>query len=1740
MAEGVRATHDSLRCALKEYITAQYLQRTPILLDALEGRLDQEGVLFREPYIESSPAYETVVDGISFASLPKWMKTFFVNLSQAGLGVYANPFRHQISALELSVAGRDLFVSTGTGSGKTECFLWPLMAKIVQEAHDSPRTWEKHGVRSIIMYPMNALVSDQISRLRRLLGDPGNLFVNLFRECVGHGARRPQFGMYTGRTPYPGPESRLWQDKALAKTLSRVLGKNGSSLYLEGLRKQGKIPAKDNLAVFIEHLAEGRHVTNPEDAELITRFEMQETSPDILITNYSMLEYLLFRPREKNIWDDTRTWLESSPENRLLFIIDEAHMYKGASGGEVALLLRRLFNKLGIQRERVQFILTTASMPNTCEEDRQAVREFAGKLSASNGDTFYYLTGEQMELPPAKIDIPAEHFTHFHVSDFVEDEGALDALNVFWHAFRAGPAFSSITESGVWLFEHLVEYRPFRELLRLCRGTATSLQELASEIFPNTDQENALNFVGIILAMATLAKKDEDSLFPVRAHMLFRGIQGLHACSNPQCPRSHKNGDLVLGEVFLSSRHATCPHCGSMVYDLYNDRRCGALFFKGYVVEDQFERRGRTYLWRLPGQWMEKELKEIHLYIAPDGYVAPKTTSKYKITPCYLDARNGFLHIGDDSLKGKPGIRKLYYCAGFENKGRPDLKTFHSCPHCERRLGVKQLTGFSTRGNISFFSLIRAQFEAQPPVPDRKGQTGLPNEGRKVLLFSDSRQGAAKLARDMSDASDSMAARQLFALAMRQMAIEKAPHTASELYGYFALVASQHNVRMFFGKDQQHFLKDRVTVKQRAERARALRLEMESAPPQMQFQFLKLFCGGYNTITDTAMAWIEPERCRLDEAIEDLEDKGIEVTKQDFKDLFNAWILDVCRDSMALGHQIRDKVREELLRPFHGCGLTDNWEFSKAIQSIMGWRKNDPDMKKWRDVFEHHFLSRGIIDTDRKYINLRQVSVGFDPDHKWFRCAHCSELTAFSLRNKCPTCGNSKLYVLEGREREAMEHWRRQMDAALAGAPIRVIDTEEHTAQLSYKDQRDAMWSRTEEYELRFQDIIEEEDSPVDILSSTTTMEVGIDIGSLVAVGLRNIPPLRENYQQRAGRAGRRGAALSTIVTFCENGPHDTLYFHDPSPMFRGDPRRPWIDTLSPRLLYRHLAMVSLQQYFEKNGIGGMDEFPAAEFVQSHIEPFSAFLNSWPLVRDGILLDSAAEVEDEEFRQNLCNALDQLSEKCRKHPEFYSSENSDAKPMSLLDALYEEGVIPTYSFPKNVVSVNIVDEDARLKYQVSRGLDIAISEYAPGRAIVVDKNTYQIGGLYSYNSEKHMNGQKKSWFNPARPFFEDHAYLKPIVRCSNCDWFGLASDGEKSCPFCGEKSLEEGRPMLRPWGFAPVNAKSTSISSLDESVSWAGQPLYSTLPSDRMESMEECAHLRIAVRPSQRIIMVNDGGSNGFIVCQDCGASVPALDKTFLKSTVNRPYILKFTSKGCPHADTILVDLGYDFITDMLVLECELDGNQLDTRRNSPWLERAAQSLSEALRLQVSQKLDIEFTELVSGYRIRDNGQGVCVDLYLYDSLSSGAGYSVGLAPRMSEILWDTQSFLSSCDCDDACQSCLKHYRNRHVHGLLDRFSALDLLRWGLTGKRAAALQPELQKNLIEPFLPVLEEEHLHVKRVGDELILISDEKQKKIEIYPAMWQQPNRKNVICISDAMMKHARPMALKIICMEFGIS
>lgn len=1742
MPDGANSVHKQLRTELENYIKSQYFGKSPILLSALNNQIDDEGLLYQRPFIESSPAYVTVQNGIEAASLEGWMKEYFLQLANAGIGVFASPFAHQISALEAATRGENLFVSTGTGSGKTECFMWPLLAKMAAEARNSKASWAKRGVRTIIMYPMNALVSDQVSRLRRMIGDPDNKFVRIFRNTCGTEVRRPQFGMYTGRTPYPGAQPSTAQDRKLEKTLARMSFPQSDSEkeFFNHLFKEGKIPAKTDMHQFLQGLHDSKHIPNDDDAELITRFEMQQFCPDILITNYSMLEYMLLRPREQRIWNDTREWLASNRENKLLFVIDEAHMYRGSSGGEVALLIRRLFHKLGINRSRVQFILTTASMPNKSQQDVDSVMKFANELTASDTATqFCYLTGEREVIDgQLKYDIPAEFLLNSDPGRFEDrDEVRLSALLSFWgqlDGFDSG--ITSLESVYNWMYENLVFYRPFHELIKYCRGNAVSLGELSSGIFPKLNPEDALKAVSVLLAIAPLAKNAKGSvLFPARMHMLFKGISGVYACTNTNCSCSHSEGGLALGEIYLSDGNLICPHCGSVVYELYNDRRCGALFFKGYVLEDDSGLHGNVYLWHYPGQLMDRRMKEIHLFIPTDNFELPAKQGKNAIRPCYLDVKSGFINFTDDSPAGKPWIRKLYYC-NYSAKGRPQIITFPTCPHCRHQLSTSQLTSFNTRGNQSFFNLIKAQFQLQPAVqgkdtdPDR-----FPNEGRKVLLFSDSRQRAAKLARDMSEASDISAARQLFAIAIKTMEEQAVEQPMNSLYDYFCLAAGQHHVQIFHAPERIKFAEDCIAALNNYNRCvkrgreYAPRFTIANAPTQMQEYLLRLFAGGYNTLYDSATSWIEPTDQALFDAVDALEENNVMVTDEEFIDFFNAWVLSICDMSTAIGHTISDTIRLKVRPNYGGYGLDKDWGFSKTIREIMEWQDGNKTEMAWKRVLKEEFLDSAQPDNGKLYIDLSRVKPRFDASHIWYKCEQCSELTPFTLKGKCPSCGSSHIHEMNSAEYEALGFWRKPVADALQGKPIRVIDTEEHTAQLSHKDQRDDLWSKTEQYELRFQDLIQDGEIPVDILSSTTTMEVGIDIGSLVAVGLRNIPPMRENYQQRAGRAGRRGSSLSTIVTFCEDGPHDTLYFNDPIPMFRGDPRKPWIDIRSEKLLQRHLAMVILQEFLSANHMS-LDTVSAAVFLDDFLENFKFFLVSYEINTNKLLLPDGIPFHYSVFKNDLQKALDTLKEKCQAHPELFGVEEGakEGEAKILLDSIYEEGIIPTYSFPKNVVSTYIPDSYGKILYEVDRGLDVAIGEYAPGRSIVVDKQTFQIGGFYYPGSER-RHGQS---LTPARAYTEDPNYVKSVIACPECGWFGLLEEKTKSCPFCGNIDLRITREMMRPWGFAPRNAESIPDVQLSEEYTAVQQPLYSTLPeAEEMKLVPGCKNIRLASRTNQRIIMLNKGiDDKGFMVCKDCGAAMPGDDVSVLND-INRPYKSKYARSRCRHSNCFNVNLGYDFITDMLVLELAIDDRIIDVRRNdNPWLNRAAQSLAEALRLVASKKLDVEFTELVTGYRLRTGSEVSYVDIYLYDSLSSGAGYAVSVADAIAELLADMKGLLSSCNCGSACSKCLKHYRNQYVHGMLDRFAALQLLEWGVDGIKASPIKPETQIEMITPLVNILNQSGCEITSDG-EIIATGRRNTKKVVVYPAMWVEPQATDTIFVSDAYIKYAKPYAVQ---------
>ena len=406
-------TIQQMQGALQDYIEATYHVGHPTLVAQRQEILRTPGVIHQRPYLESTPRYKT---GTAFRVLgldPAALEIFgAVSEADGELRrlIYEPPYEHQAVSTRLSlVDGRSLVVMTGTGSGKTECFLLPILGKLASEAHRKRQAFgETPAVRAMVLYPMNALVNDQLGRLRLLFADQ-----RISDKFIKWSGRPARFARYTSRTLYPGVRDPRRDQTRLApirdyyiSNLEIARDPNSpqqatAKALVRELQERGKWPAKPDLIAWYGQRGQRwqdsktgefkRGVTLPEDPELITRHEVQTAPPDILVTNYSMLEYMMMRPLERPIFDYTRDWLRANPEESFLLVVDEAHLYRGAAGTEVALLMRRLCTRLGIPPERLQVICTSASM-----QDPDYALEFAAQLTGKESGDFSKVEGEPL------------------------------------------------------------------------------------------------------------------------------------------------------------------------------------------------------------------------------------------------------------------------------------------------------------------------------------------------------------------------------------------------------------------------------------------------------------------------------------------------------------------------------------------------------------------------------------------------------------------------------------------------------------------------------------------------------------------------------------------------------------------------------------------------------------------------------------------------------------------------------------------------------------------------------------------------------------------------------------------------------------------------------------------------------------------------------------------------------------------------------------------------------------------------------------------------------------------------------------------------------------------------------------------------------------------------------------------------------------------------------------------------
>ena len=388
-------------------------------------------------------------------------------------------------------------------------------------------------------------------------------------------------------------------------------------------------------------------------------------------------------------------------------------------------------------------------------------------------------------------------------------------------------------------------------------------------------------------------------------------------------------------------------------------------------------------------------------------------------------------------------------------------------------------------------------------------------------------------------------------------------------------------------------------------------------------------------------------------------------------------------------------------------------------------------------------------------------------------------------------------------------------------------------------------------------------------------------------------------------------------------------------------------------------------------------------------------------------------------------------------------------------------------------------------------------------------------------------------------YFNDPKYYSELYLCSDpyCGWTSTERPKDDVCPFC-HSQLASPKKMLKPWGFAPLNHTNIPEAWAEVEYSYAEEPCYFAEPTQHDMKDISCAHLKVAKRPD-KITIINKGiRGQGFYVCKKCGAAEVIEPKSENENKDNKPSIpLKnifrpYSSKDLPICQHFSeeVYLGHTFSTDMIVFEFELDSALINTTYEGLWIKSAAVTLTEAFLLAASRTLDIEFTDLNGGHRIHRADDKVYVDIYLYDSLSSGAGYSSGLLDMTNDVLSETQRLLQECICDSACHDCLKHYWNQRVQNTLNRYNALWLLNWGIYGNLPKEFTLEEQAHLIGPLQNRFELEGDEIRITCDTtgILIKSPLKIQKLVVYPAIRNNKRIElDIMYVSDLELKRALP-------------
>ena len=1546
------------------------------------------------------------------------------------------PFQHQLECWKhlLDDVPRSVLVASGTGSGKTECFLVPILEDLARER---AVMHQLTGVRALFLYPLNALINSQRDRLRAWC----NGFGNDIRFCL-----------YNGETPETVPADK--QRRAGAEQLSRKL--------------------------------------------------LRESPAPILVTNSTMLEYMLVRTEDRPIVNKSQGKLR-------WIVLDEAHTYIGSRAAEMALLLRRVLHRFEMDPADVRFVATSATIGG--ENAAGDLQRFLADVSGAPLDRVHVVTGERFvpELPPMNTEPVSEDL-----------EGLPPEA----------------------LYTALCEHPGARAIRRRLEKEPATLKALrtTSELDPSE--------IIATLERASTARKDDEAFLPVRVHLFHRAQRGLWACVNAACGgREPSIGDTWDFGAIYPSRRTACEHCNFPVFELVACSECGQDYLSAQQ-EFSAETNEQKLVPYIEVEDVDEFQLEIDLDENEDAEDEPSDPSRFRRLLCStaLDAEG----IEESRLDQENALRR-------DGEGVPvrlsplEFGTM-TCVRCETTNNPRRLFRELRIGApFALSTIVPAALENTPAMP--RG-AGLPSEGRRLLGFSDSRQGSARLAVRLQQEAERNRVRSILYHALA--AERRTPDTTEAEAEVEALKALGPDklrtpaLRELLQRSEAKLAELRATSGLgRLSWTEAIdRLKGDASLHRMRQYFRETtYLGGDLDAFARFCLYREffrrPKRMNSAETMglicltypalkSKSEPRGWPLASEDWPTFLKLIVDFFVRDVSAvnvrdeylwwMGIPVRKRylqgpgfratpTRRQRLWPALRRGRRPS-RLPRILQAAAGLDDSDASMDRINEALQHawHALLPHLqLFADGYLLKFDEIVVLSELPSSQI-CPYTARVLDTTLkglspylpergeREECvkfapPRVPNPYWRDTSGApmSREKVTHWlesdpdvrvARELgvwsnlnDRTAANTPY--FEAAEHSAQID--------GARLRELEQRFKD------GELNVLSCSTTMEMGVDIGGLSAVIMNNTPPSSANYLQRAGRAGRRGEGVSFAVTLCPSSPHGEQVFNNPLWPFTSTISAPRVGLDSERLVQRHVNALCLGTFLEERDARrlktgwffGTDETgssPGNQFIEwcrSEAEENEALVSGLRrLVRGTASVTRATAQLLDRTAEALATAMGAWRREVdglARQAEEFGDEDADPIPPPilavqrqlrrleeeyLLRELANRQFLPGYGFPTGVVSfvpTTIADlkqkerdresrEEAlskRLGYP-SRQMEMAIREYAPGAEIVMDGRVYQSAGV------------TLNWHVPPGVDNANEVQaLRWVWRCLQCGVTGDDMSEPGRCPHCNGR-LDKDK-YLEPAGFA-VDIRHNPHNNVVSPTYIRVEPPWISCPTPDWASFANPRIGRFRYTDSGHLFHGSRGLSGyGYAVCLRCGraaSEVGPKSETDIPEPVREGHT---RLRGGRKSDGTDICTGTGFaIQRELALGGSRTTDVFELQLEGLVDPGTALSLGIAIRRTFCRRLGIEEQEIgVSVRPARAADESVLQSIFLFDAATGGNGYVAGLRDHVAPALRESVPILDcSKACDAACHGCLLTFDTQYDSAKLDRHKA----RAFLTDDRLAGL----------------------------------------------------------------------------------